>query len=216
MEPGRSGEILSTLIGQIVRKNQSALAELYDRTNPLVYGLALRIVREPSVAEDIMQEVYMQVWRRADAFDPERGAVLSWIVTIARSRALDRLRSSNARLTRENQAEDLDTFCSPGPDPERDISEFEHGQLVRRFLYELPRDQRRVIELAFFHGFTHTEIASRTGLPLGTIKSRIRSGMLKLREQLGFLEESFTTGGSELLLAASAQFPRDRCQARTA
>lgn len=179
---------MAGLLGQIARKNERALAELYDRTSPLVYGLALRIVRERSAAEDILQEVYMQVWRLADAFDPARGTVLSWIVTIARSRALDSLRSSRALLSHENNSEELDTFHSAAPDPEHDSSESERVQLVRRFLSQLPTGQRRVIELAFFHGLTHSEIASQAGLPLGTIKSRIRNGMMQIRERLSFLE----------------------------
>jgi len=187
-ELSRSSEILAGLLGQVARKNEGALAELYDRTSRLVYGLALRMVREQSAAEDIMQEVYMQVWRRGDTFDPARGTALSWMVTITRSRALDRLRSSKALLSHENSGEELDTFHSLAPDPEHDRSAFERVQLVRRFLSQIPTDQRTAIELAFFHGLTHSEIASQTGLPLGTIKSRIRYGLMQLREQLSLLE----------------------------
>jgi RNA polymerase sigma-70 factor, ECF subfamily len=183
-ELSRSSEILAGLLGQVARKNERALAELYDRTSRLVYGLALRMVREQSAAEDIVQEVYMQVWRRGDTFDPARGTALSWMVTITRSRALDRLRSSKALESHENKGEELDTFRGPAPDPEHD----ERIQLVRRFLSQIPTDQRTVIELAFFHGLTHSEIASQTGLPLGTIKSRIRYGLMELREQLSFVE----------------------------
>jgi RNA polymerase sigma-70 factor (ECF subfamily) len=181
-------EMLAGLLGQVARKNEGALAELYHHTSPLVYGLALRMVRERFAAEDITQEVYMQVWRRADAFDPARGNVLSWIITITRSRTLDRLRSSKARLNREDNREVIDAFHDPSPDPEHTSSESERARFVRRFLSQLPTDQRSVIELAFFSGLTHGEIASRTGLPLGTIKSRIRIGMMQLREQLSFLE----------------------------
>jgi len=180
-------ETLAGLLLRVTRNNEAALAELYDRTCPHVYGLALRIVREPSAAEDITQEVYMQVWRRADAFDASRGTVLSWIVTIARSRALDRLRSSKALLCRESSGEDLNSFCIPAPNPEHASSRSERVQLVRQFLSQLPADQRRVIELAYFDGLTHNEIAGQTGLPLGTVKSRIRYAMIQLRQQLSFL-----------------------------
>jgi RNA polymerase sigma-70 factor (ECF subfamily) len=112
---------------------------------------------------------------------------LSWIVTIARSRALDRLRSSKALLGRESNGEDLNRFCSPAPNPEHASSSSERVQLVRQFLSQLPADQGRVIELAYFDGLTHSEIASQTGLPLGTIKSRIRYAMIQLRQQLSFL-----------------------------
>jgi RNA polymerase sigma-70 factor, ECF subfamily len=182
------GEMLAGLLGQIARKNEGALAELYDRTSPLVYGLALRMVRERCAAEEITQDVYMHVWRRADTFDPARGNVLSWIATISRSRAIDRLRSSKARLSREENREVMDDFRNPSPDPEHASSESERARFVSRFLSQLPADQRSVIELAFFSALTHSEIASRTGLSLGTTKARIRSGMIQLREQLSFLE----------------------------
>lgn len=192
------GEILTGLLGQIADKNEGALGELYDRTSSLVYGLALRMVREQFTAEDITQDVYMQIWRRANTFDPARGTVLSWLVTIARSRALDRLRSSRAISDRQSDSEELETFRSPGPDPEDDTSESERAQHVRRFLFQLPPDQRKVIELAFFDGFSHSEIASRTGLPLGTVKTRIRCGMTRLREQLGFLQDGERNDASDL------------------
>ena len=196
-------ETLAGLLGRITGNSEGALAELYDRTSSLVYGLALRIVREPSAAEDITQEVYMQVWRRADTFDAARGTVLNWIVTIARSRALDRLRSSKAHLSRESNGEDLDSFRSPAPNPEQASSRSEHVQLVRQFLSQLPTDQRRVIELAYFDGLTRSEIASQTGLPLGTIKSRIRYAMTELRQQMSFLGDRQSS-----LLPACAQLRR--------
>jgi RNA polymerase sigma-70 factor, ECF subfamily len=180
--------MLAGLVGQVARKNAGALAELYDHTSSLVYGLALRMVRERFAAEDITQDVYMQVWRSADGFDPGRGNVLSWVVTITRSRTLDRLRSSKACLNREDNREVMDAFHDRSPDPEHASSESERARCVRRFLSQLPTDQRNVIELAFFSGLTHGEIANRTGLPLGTIKARIRSGLIRLREQLSFLE----------------------------
>jgi RNA polymerase sigma-70 factor, ECF subfamily len=187
-ERGIRNEILVGLLDQIVCRNERALAEFYDRTNGLVRGLVLRIVRQKATAEDITQEVYMQVWRRGETFDPTRGNVTSWIVTIARNRALDALRSSRLGPDFETNSEELDHFRSQDPDPEREHSDSEHSELIRAVLRGLPLDQRRAIELAFFHDLTHNEIAIRTGLPLGTIKSRIRSGMRGLREQLSFLD----------------------------
>jgi RNA polymerase sigma-70 factor, ECF subfamily len=179
---------LSELLGEISRRQEKAMADLYDRTSPLVYGLALRMLGEKCAAEEITQDVYMQVWRTANTFDPARGNALSWIVTIARSRALDRLRSSKARLRWEHQRDVADVFRDPGPDPECASSESERVRLVRRFLSHLPTQQRNMIELAFFSGLTHSEIAGQTGLPLGTIKARIRNGMNQLREKLSFLD----------------------------
>jgi RNA polymerase sigma-70 factor (ECF subfamily) len=177
----RSSEILAGLLSQIARNNEGAMAELYDHTRHIVYGLVLRIVREQSAAEDTTQEVYMQIWRKAVAFDPERGSALSWIVTISRSRALDKLRSSRALLRHDNSSDELDFLHSPDPDPEHGSWVSERARLVRRSLSQLPPDQRRVIEMAFFDGLTQSEIASQTDLPLGTIKTRIRSGMRRLR-----------------------------------
>jgi RNA polymerase sigma-70 factor (ECF subfamily) len=178
---------LSEILGQIARRNQEAMADLYDRTSALIYGLALRMLGEKCAAEEITQDVYMQVWRKAETFDPARGSVLSWMVTIARSRALDKLRASKARLSREDDSESVDFFRDPSPDPEHASSESERVRFVRQLLSDLPTNQRNMIELAFFSGLTHSEIATRTGLPLGTIKARIRTGMIQLREQLSFL-----------------------------
>jgi RNA polymerase sigma-70 factor, ECF subfamily len=185
-----SGVDLSEILGQIARSNQQAMADLYDRTSALIYGLALRMLGEKCAAEEITQDVYMQVWRKAETFDPARSSVLSWMVTIARSRALDKLRASKARLSREDDSELVDLFRDPSPDPEHASSESERVQFVRQLLSHLPTNQRNMIELAFFSGLTHSEIATRTGLPLGTIKARIRSGMIHLREQLSFLHSA--------------------------
>src|SRR5271154_807973 len=187
-ERTNDNQSLAVLLGQIVSRNHEALAELYDRTSRLVFGLALRMVRHRPTAEDITQEVYLQVWRRAETFCPERGDVTAWIVTIARSRALDRLRSGKVLLARESyQEQNMHGFRSQALDPERTRSASERCELIRGVLLRLPSEQRSVIELAFFPGLTHSEIASRTGLPLGTVKWRIRSGMAQLREQLSFL-----------------------------
>ena len=183
-----SSEILAGLLGQVARNNEAAMVALYDHTRHLVYRVALRILQEPSSAEDITQEVYMQIWRKADAFDPARGNALGWIVTLSRNRARDRLRSSKVLLRHDSNCEDLDHLFSPVPGPERSCSESQRARFVRRFLMQLPPDQRRVLEMAFFDGLTQSEIAIQTAIPLGTIKSRIRSGMKRLREQLSVLD----------------------------
>jgi RNA polymerase sigma-70 factor (ECF subfamily) len=183
-----SGAILAGLLGQVAHNNQGAMAELYGHTRTLVYGLTLRILQEQSAAEDATQEVYLQIWRKAEAFDPARGNAWGWIVAISRSRALDKLRFSKARLNHDCESEDLDNLHSSMPGPEHSCSASERASLVRRLLFELPLDQRRLIEMAFFDGLTQSEIASQTALPLGTIKTRIRSGMRRLREQLTVLD----------------------------
>jgi RNA polymerase sigma-70 factor (ECF subfamily) len=183
-------EMCAGLVSQIALKNENALSKLYNQTSRVVYALALRILRERSVAEDITQEVYLQVWRVAGAFDPARGTVLTWLVTLTRSRSLDRLRSSKAHRTRELSSDTLDAFSDSRPNPEQVSSESERAGVVHNLLSQLPPDQRAAIEQAYFSGLSHTEISSQTGLPLGTIKTRIRYGMKQLREQFMFLQES--------------------------
>src|SRR5271163_4136171 len=176
-EPGRSNAVLTGLMGQIARKNEGALAELYDRTSPVVYGLALHMAREQSVAEDITEDVYVHVWRRAAAFEPARRRVLNWLVMLTRARALDRLGSSGGP---RGDSEGTETFRRPNADC--GSSESKRVQFIGRLFSQLPRDQRRVIGLALFRGLTHDEIVRRTGLAHDAVKSGIRSGMIQLRE----------------------------------
>jgi RNA polymerase sigma-70 factor (ECF subfamily) len=174
------------LIVQVSRGDESALAQLYDRTNSLVYGLALRIVRDPSAAEDIMLEVYLQVWRTAQSFDAARGTVSSWLVTLVRSRAIDWLRSRQARRANLSQPlDDAPILRDHRPNPEQVNQEADRARFVRKAMAGLAPGQRRAIELAYFSGLSQSEIASQTGLPLGTVKTRIRLGMIQLREVLG-------------------------------
>jgi RNA polymerase sigma-70 factor, ECF subfamily len=191
-ELSKADETLADLLGLVACKNQTAMGELYDHTKHLVYGLVLRMLREQSAAEDITQDVYMQIWKKADTFDPARGSALAWIITISRSRALDKMRSSKALLRHENPTEELGNLLCSGPDPEHNSSLSERAQLVRRSLFELPPIQRTVIELAFFDGLTQSEIAGHTAIPLGTVKSRIRTGMKRLREELSVLDDQET------------------------
>jgi len=187
-ELSRSSAFLAGLLCQIARNDERSLTELYDHTRHIVYGLVLRMLREQSAAEDITQEIYIQIWRKAAAFDPARGSALGWIIAVSRRRALDKLRSSKGHLSRDSGSLELDTLLSPDPGPERNSSVSERAHLVRRSLSQLAPDQRRVIEMAFFDGLTQTEIADRTAIPLGTIKTRIRSGVRRLRDQLSVLD----------------------------
>ena len=173
------------LVAQIAKGNQDALSELYDSTNRMVYGLALRILGNSSSAEEVLVDVYVQVWRRAHSFDPVRGKVTSWLVSMARSRAIDALRSSQTRgANLAVSLEDVSELQDLRGGPEGHSVLRSRAQVVQKSLAELPEDQRSAIELAYFSGLTHGEIAARTGLPLGTVKTRIRSGMVRLRELL--------------------------------
>jgi len=173
------------LVLEIARGSEQALAQLYDCTSSVVYGLALRLLREPSLAEDVTLEVFLQVWRTAGTYDIQRGRVLPWLVTMVRSRAIDRLRSPQVRGSGlEQPLEDTADLDDRQPSPERLSIEAGNSRAIRRALSELPTEQREAIELAYFSGFSHSEIAHRSGLPLGTVKTRIRQGMLRLRELL--------------------------------
>lgn len=173
----------TTLIRNSARGDQSALGELYDATSRLVFGLVLRIVGDRASAEEVLLDVYTQAWRQAANYDAERGAPLAWLMTIARSRAIDRIRSS-----RHDQLKDpLDAVAEitdREPSPEQATVDSERRRLVRAALETLPAEQREVVELAYYSGLSHSEIASRLGQPLGTVKTRTRLAMIKLREML--------------------------------
>jgi RNA polymerase sigma-70 factor, ECF subfamily len=163
--------------------DEGALEQLYDRYRLILFGLLLRILHSRAEAEDCLQEIFLQVWRRASDFDEARGRPFTWLVTMTRSRAIDRLRSlgSRDRVARESAQEVIEETS----DAAQDAMRAEQSATVRRALGALPAEQRRVLELAYFDGLTQTEIAARLDQPLGTVKTRTRSGMLKLRELLG-------------------------------
>ncbi|HYV05599.1 MAG TPA: sigma-70 family RNA polymerase sigma factor [Blastocatellia bacterium] len=173
----------TTLIRNSARGDQSALGELYDATSRLVFGLVLRIVGDRASAEEVLLDVYTQAWRQAANYDEARGAPLAWLMTIARSRAIDRIRSSK----HDQQKDPLDAVAEISdrePSPEQATVDSERRQLVRAALETLPAEQREVLELAYYSGLSHSEIASRLGQPLGTVKTRTRLAMIKLRDML--------------------------------
>jgi RNA polymerase sigma-70 factor (ECF subfamily) len=170
------------LIYAIARGDERALASLYDHYSPILFGLLLRILKDRPEAEDVLQEVFLQIWQRASNFDAERGRPFTWLVTLARSRAIDRLRSTRSR----ERAALASTAEAPEPvaDASDDAVRSEQGEAVRGALASIPEEQRRALLLAYFEGLSQTEIAARLGQPLGTVKTRMRSGMMKLRELL--------------------------------
>ena len=170
------------LLHAIARGDETALAACYDRYRLILFGLILRILHDREEAEDCLQEVFLQVWRRASDFDESRGRAFTWLVTIARSRALDRLRASGARLRLATEA--ARTPTEDVGDAAEEVVQSEEAAIVRSALAELPEEQRYPLLLAYFEGLTQTEIAARLGDPLGTVKTRMRSGMIKLRELL--------------------------------
>ncbi len=171
------------LLSAISRGDETALAAIYDRYRLILFGLILRILHDRQESEDILQEAFLQVWRRAGDFDPSRGRAFTWLVTIARSRALDRLRTLGARARVADEVVAHSAGDETG-DAAQDAIKSEEGEIVRRALAELPAEQRRTLFLAYFEGLTQTEISARLSEPLGTVKTRMRSGLMKLRELL--------------------------------
>ena len=168
----------AALIARIRAGDESAMGDLYDRYSGVVYGVALRVLADTSAAEDVLQEVFLQLWRNPQAFDADRGRLAPWLAVIARNRAIDVLR-------RRPMEDDIDELpISTGVNLEDEAAERLAIGKVRGALGQLPQDQRKLLEMAFFEGMTHSEIAAKTGEPLGTVKTRIRSGLLALRKAL--------------------------------
>jgi len=182
------------LLHAVARRDELALAALYDRYRLILFGLLVRILNSREEAEDVLQEVFLQVWRRAVDFDEQRGRPFTWLVTLTRSRAIDRLRvlASRQRLA-DSAAQDATDEVS---DAVADTLHAEQREIVGRALASLPEEQRRTLKLAYFEGLTQSEIAAQLGTPLGTVKTRMRAGMIKLRELLG--EQRRDLLGSEL------------------
>jgi RNA polymerase sigma-70 factor, ECF subfamily len=170
------------LLRAVAAGDEGALAALYDRYRVILFGLMLRILHSRAEAEDCLQEVFLQAWRRASDFDEARGRPFTWLVTLARSRAIDRLRALSSRdRTAQDAARAPEEETS---DAVADAIRSEQSAVVRGALAALPPEQRRVLEMAYFEGLTQTEIATRLDQPLGTVKTRMRAGMTKLRELL--------------------------------
>ncbi len=173
---------LLELLEGISQKDEAALEQLRERTQSLLASHIHRIVREPWTAEEALQDVYLFVWKRAGEYRPDRGTPLAWLFTVARSRALDSLR----RGRKHSMASEYDEQVHPQASEEgaAQPAEIWWNALVRKGVRELPAAQERLIALAFYEGYSHSEIALATGLPLGTVKTRIRVALLRLRESL--------------------------------
>jgi len=176
------------------RSEQTALGELYDRYGRPAYGLALRVLRDEALAEDAVQEAFLALWRTASRFVPERGTASTWILTLVHRRAVDLVRREERR--RADSLEEAPEQGGSGADEEAWLRL--QRERVQEALRELPDQQREALELAYYGGFTQSELAERLGLPLGTIKSRMFSGLARLRELLGDpgLETTWTHGTS--------------------
>ncbi len=179
--PAADVELDFRLMQRLAARDQAAVGELYDRHNRLLFGLILRILGNRGDAEEVLQEVFIAVWNRADTYHATLGAPVGWLVRIARNRALDRLRANAVRV---RTIEAIMPHTEPIDSPELRAVRSEQQGRVARALDALPGDQRALIEQAYFLGLTQTELAERHQLPLGTVKTRIRTGMLALRQCL--------------------------------
>jgi RNA polymerase sigma-70 factor (ECF subfamily) len=168
----------SALLEAVAEGSQDAMAAVFDRYSRMVYCIALRVLREPGLAEDVMQDVLLQVWKRPQSFVAQRGNLPAWMSVVTRNRAIDLLRKRRPQ-------ESIDEL--PLPDPRDMTLASEQGWMldkVRTVLETLPYDQQEPLDLAYFHGLSHTEIAEKTGSPLGTVKTRIRAGLLTIRKAM--------------------------------
>ena len=175
---------LAELLRRSSRGDEAAFAELYDATTRRVFGLALRVVRDPAQAEEVTQEAFLEIWRTASRFDPDRGSPLSWLLTITHRKAVDRVRSAEA-ASRRDDGYHQDTHAVTHDVTAEAAEASLEAHRVRGALRTLTDVQREALELAYFGGYTHTEVATMLDLPVGTAKTRIRDGLIRLRDTMG-------------------------------
>ena len=174
----------TALVKSLLRQDVNAFEQLYDRHSRTVYSLVLRILQQAATAEEVVQDVFLQLWRNAAAYDAGRGPFVPWLLTLARNRALDHLRlKSERQRRREDQTDELPPVGTV-PQYERELDERRRIQRIRSLMGALLPQQKRAIELAYFEGLSHSEIAEKLKEPLGTVKSWIRNGLLRLKEGL--------------------------------
>ncbi|QIK75043.1 ECF RNA polymerase sigma factor SigK [Nocardioides piscis] len=175
---------LGELLQLASRGDEAAFAELYDATSARAYGLALRVVRNPAHAEEVTQEAYLDAWRTSSRFDPARGSAAGWLLTIVHRKAVDRVRSAEAATARDENYRRESQVTEHDTTVESAHASLE-AQRVRGAVAGLTEVQREAVELAFFGGYTHTEVASMLDVPVGTAKTRIRDGLIRLRDAMG-------------------------------
>ena len=179
----------AALVRGMAAGDDRSLGALYDRWHAVVHGVVARVLRQPDDVEDVVEETFWQAWRQAARFDPTRGAVQTWLLTIARSRALDRARALRRRRESPLEGDEGEVVVQQiaPSDPGLDAEASERRRIVTAALSELPAEQREALELGYYGGLSQSEIAERTGQPLGTVKTRMRLAMQKLRSQLQIL-----------------------------
>lgn len=170
---------LNQLLGQTGRGDQKAFAELYKRTSPMLFGVCLRMLRDRGEAEEVLQETYTTVWRRADGFDAAKASAITWLITLSRNKAIDRLRQHREELL--DDPSQLNATVDSRPEPASDAESSEEYRRLQRCLDALEPQQRDSVREAFFTGVTYNELATRCKVPLGTMKSWIRRSLIQLR-----------------------------------
>jgi RNA polymerase sigma-70 factor (ECF subfamily) len=181
------------LIAQTAQGDQAALATFYDRTSPQVFGFIYKILNNREAAEEVTLDVYTQVWRQAHTYDSTRGAPGAWLMTLARTRAIDRFRAGAAEYGQVESLDAVELFASGDDTPEQNVEGQERRRYVQQALAVLTAEQRQAIALAYFYGLSQSEIAEKLQLPLGTVKTRIRLGMIRLREALAPYESGLVS-----------------------
>jgi RNA polymerase sigma-70 factor (ECF subfamily) len=175
------------LMERLFHRDLEAFRALYERYGSLVYSTCLRIVRDAQIAEDMVQEIFLRIWRKPESYLPQRGRFVTWLTSVTRNRAVDEIRSRNRRFRHETaspEEQEREVPAAERMDPALTAELSDQRRLILAALEEIPREQREVIELAYFGGFTQQEISERLSQPLGTVKTRIRLGMQKLRGAL--------------------------------
>ncbi|MGE3153856.1 MAG: sigma-70 family RNA polymerase sigma factor [Nitrospiraceae bacterium] len=172
------------LIAKTAQGDQTAFGVLYDQSSPQVYGLILRLVGNTHTAEEVMLDVFTQVWKQAHTYDRQRGTAGGWLMTLARTRAIDRIRAGRTERATFTRMEEAEWLPSNQATPEAQSAEEQQRRIVQQALKALSSEQRQPILMAYFGGYSQSEIAERLGIPLGTIKTRMRLGMIKLRDLL--------------------------------
>jgi RNA polymerase sigma-70 factor, ECF subfamily len=185
MRPATDSLELADLLARVAGGDQEAFAAFYDATSRVVFGIVLNVVRDRAQAEEVTQEVYVDAWKSAPRFDRRQGTASAWLNTIAHRKAVDRVRSAERSVQRDQRHFEQTTVTTADPDVSEMVVARDEGRRVRDALRQLPDVQRVAVELAYFSGFSHREVAERLDIPLGTAKTRIRDAMKRLRNQLG-------------------------------
>jgi len=174
----------AALVQRLLRRDVGAFEQLYERHSRIVYSLVLRILRQGSTAEEVVQDVFLHVWRNSAHYDATRGPFIPWLLTLARNRALDNLRLKSERQRRREEQTEVLPQVATAPEFEQALDEKRRADRVRSLIAALPVQQRKAIELAYFDGMSHSEIAAALKEPLGTVKSWIRNALLRMKEEL--------------------------------